>query len=121
MATCINQPSQLEGKKIYEQLNTLYKYYETKYGTSSSSITSCTSGNNSFFMQLVKGKRQIVTLSKSELSNYLDINYSSYLTLNEIQGFDILKWWKSHKFTFPMLSEMTPNLLTPLVSTIAFL
>ena len=50
IATYMNQPFQPLGKR-YEQLNTLYKYYETKYGsTFSSATTSCTFGNNPFFM-----------------------------------------------------------------------
>ena len=30
-----------------------------------------------------------------------------------------MKWWKSHESTFPVLSKMTCDLLTPSVSTIA--
>ena len=30
-----------------------------------------------------------------------------------------MKWWKSHKSTFPILSKMTRDLLTPSVYTIA--
>ena len=53
---CMNQPFKPEGK-IYEQLNNLYKYYENKYGSvSSSTITPSTFGNDSFFIQLAKGK-----------------------------------------------------------------
>ena len=42
-------------------------------------------------MQLVKGRQQIGTSSRFDLLKYLDIDYSSYLTPNEIQNFDILK------------------------------
>ena len=52
----MNQPSEPKGK-IYEQLNNLYKYYENKYGNvSSSTITSSTFGNDSFFYTISQGK-----------------------------------------------------------------
>ena len=70
-------------------------------------------------MQLVKGKRKVGISRRCDLSRYLNTDYSSYLFPNEIQNFDIIKWWKSHESTFPMLSKMTPDLLTPSVSTIA--
>ena len=115
----MNQPSEPEGE-IYEQLNNLYKYYENKYGNvSSSTITSSTFGNDPFFIQLAKGKRQVGHSSKCDLLKYLDADYCSYLSLNEVQNFDIIKWWKSHESTFPVLSKMACDLLTPPVSTIA--
>ena len=52
-------------------------------------------------------------------SKYLDIDFCSYLSSNEVKNFDIMKWWKSHKFTFPILSKMTRDLLTPSVYTVA--
>ena len=55
------------------------------------------------------------TSSRFDLSKYLNIDYSSYLTPNKIQNYDILKWWKSHESTFLVLSKMTHDLLTPLV------
>ena len=92
IAICMNQPSEPESK-IYEQLNKLDKHYENKYGhTSSSTITSSTFGNDPFFIQLAKGKRQIGPSSRYDLSKYLDIDYCSYLSPNEVQNFDIMKW-----------------------------
>ena len=115
----MNQPSEPEGE-IYEQLNNLYKYYENKYdNVSLSTITPSTFGNDSFFIQLAKGKRQVGHSSKCDLLKYLDADYCSYLSLNEVQNFDIIKWWKSHESTFPVLSKMACDLLTPPVSTIA--
>ena len=106
IATSMNQPSKPKCK-IYEQLNNLYKYYENKYGSASSStITPSTFGNDSFFMQLAKGKRQVGPSSRCDLSKYLDTDYRSYLSPNEVKNIDIMKWWKSHEFTFPVLSKM---------------
>ena len=119
IACCMNQPREPEDH-IYEQLNNLYKYYQNKYDSASSNVTtSSTFGNDHFFKQLAKGKRQIGPSSKSDLSKYLDTDYCSYLSLNEIKYFDILKWWKYHESTFPVLSKMTRDLLTPSVSTVA--
>ena len=70
-------------------------------------------------MQLAKGKRQIGPSSRFDLSKYLDTDYCSYLSLNQMKHFDILKWWKSHESTFPVLSKMARDLLTPPVSTVA--
>ena len=108
----MNQPHEPEGH-IYEQLNILYKYYQNKYDSAS------TFGNDPFFMQLAKGKRQIGPSSRSALSKYLYTDYCSYLSPNEMKHFDILKRWKSHKSTFPVLSKMTRDLLTPPVYTVA--
>ena len=115
----MNQPSEPDGK-IYEQLNNLYKYYENKYGNvSSSTITPSTFGNDPFFIQLAKGKRQVGPSSRCDLSKYLDTDYRSYLSPNEVKNIDIMKWWKSHESTFPILSKMAHDLLTSPVSTVA--
>ena len=116
---CMNQPFELEGK-IYQQLNNLYKYYENKYGSVSSSTTnSSTFGNDSFFIQLAKGKRQVGSSSRCDISKYLDIDYCSYLSPNEVKKFDIMNWWKSNEFTLPVVSKMARDLLTSLVSIVA--
>ena len=120
IATCMNQPFKLEGK-IYEQLNNLYKYYENKYGSASSSaITPSIFGNDQFFMQLGKGKQQVCPSSMCDLSKYLDSDYYSYISPNEKRKKnDIMNWWKSHESIFLVLSKMTRNQLTPLVSIVA--
>ena len=88
---CMNQPFKLDGK-IYKQLNNVDKYYENKYGSvSSSTINSSTFGNDSFFIQLAKGKRQVGSSSRCDISKYLDIDYYSYISLNKVQNFDIMK------------------------------
>ena len=70
-------------------------------------------------MQLAKGKRQVGPSSRCDLSKYLDTDYRSYLSPNEVKNIDIMKWWKSHEFTFPMLSKMARDLLIPPMSTVA--
>ena len=69
---CMNQPPKLEGL-VYEQLSTIYKYYESKYDSASSSTTtSFTFGNYPFFMPLAKGKQQVGSSNMSDLLKYLD-------------------------------------------------
>ena len=70
-------------------------------------------------MQLAKEKQQVGPSSRCDLSKYLDTDYRSYLSPNEVKNIDIMKWWKSHEFTFPMLSKMARDLLTLSVSTVA--
>ena len=70
-------------------------------------------------MQLAKGKRQVDPSSRCNLSKYLDTDYCSHISPNEVKNFDIMKWWKSHEFSFPVLSKMTRDLLTPPVSIVA--
>ncbi|KAK1258107.1 hypothetical protein QJS04_geneDACA012297 [Acorus gramineus] len=41
------------------------------------------------------------------------------LTEKEMENFDLLQWWKAHEVTFPVLSIMARDLLTPPVSTVA--
>ena len=38
---------------------------------------------------------------------------------SEFENFDILAWWKSHASTYPVLSIMARDLLTPLLFTVA--
>ena len=88
---CMNQPFEPEGT-IYEQLNNVYKYYENKYGSVfSSTITPSTFRNDQFFIQLAKGKRQVSPSSRCDISKYFDIDYYSYISLNKVQNFDIMK------------------------------
>ena len=103
----MNQPPEPKGH-IYEHLNNLYRYYKDKYDSASSNATtSSTVGKDPLFTQLAKGKRQIGPSSRFDLSKYLDTNYCSYLSLNEINFFDILKWWKSHESTFSCYRNRT--------------
>ena len=70
-------------------------------------------------MQLAKGKWQVDPSSRCDFSKYLDTDYCSHISPNEVKNFDIMKWWKSHEFAFPVLSKMTRDLLIPPVSIVA--
>ncbi|KAF7153636.1 hypothetical protein RHSIM_Rhsim01G0155800 [Rhododendron simsii] len=108
-------------------LTSIYASYESKFACTaaaapapySSSINDpCSTSNNendpSWF--LISGPGSSETSSRSELTQYLEINL---VTNEEFQSFDILAWWKKTEKTFPILSIMARDLLTPLVSSVA--
>ncbi|XP_058192137.1 zinc finger BED domain-containing protein RICESLEEPER 2-like [Rhododendron vialii] len=105
-------------------LTSIYASYESKFACTtaapySSSINDpCSTSNNendpSWF--LISGPSSSETLSRSELTQYLEINL---VTNEEFQSFDILAWWKKTEKTFPILSIMARDLLTPPVSSVA--
>ena len=49
IACCMNQPPEPEGH-IYEQLNNLYKYYQNKYDSASSNVTTLSTFGNDHFL-----------------------------------------------------------------------
>ncbi|KAK9937808.1 hypothetical protein M0R45_014577 [Rubus argutus] len=59
------------------------------------------------------------TYGPTELHKYLGVNYTAYMTNEEFQKFDILAWWKYNEGSFPVLSKMARDLLTPSVSAVA--
>ncbi|KAJ0081198.1 hypothetical protein Patl1_12019 [Pistacia atlantica] len=46
------------------------------------------------------------------------MNHLAEITIQSDQ-FDILQWWKAHQKTYPILSTIAHDLLTPPVSTVA--
>ncbi|KAF7141487.1 hypothetical protein RHSIM_Rhsim06G0083600 [Rhododendron simsii] len=108
-------------------LTSIYASYESKFVCTtttaaapySSSINDpCSTSNSendpSWF--LISGPGSSETSERSELTQYLEINL---VTNEEFQSFDILAWWKKTEKTFPILSIMARDLLTPPVSSVA--
>ncbi|KAL2486187.1 BED zinc finger [Abeliophyllum distichum] len=54
-----------------------------------------------------------------ELVRYFAHDVLSMLDDEERKNFDILKWWRQHQRSYPILSKMTRDLLTPPISTVA--
>ena len=54
-----------------------------------------------------------------ELGRYFAHDVLSMLDEEERKNFDILKWWRQHQRSYPILSKMARDLLTPPVSTVA--
>ncbi|KAL2526756.1 BED zinc finger [Abeliophyllum distichum] len=54
-----------------------------------------------------------------ELVRYYTHDVLSMLDDEEIKNFDILKWWRQHQRSYPILSKMVRDLLTTPVSTVA--
>ncbi|KAF7119478.1 hypothetical protein RHSIM_Rhsim13G0108900 [Rhododendron simsii] len=107
-------------------LTSIYASYESKFActtttpapASSSIADPSSTSNNDPSWFLISGLGRSETSSQSELSQYLEINL---LSKDELQSFsfDILAWWKKNERTFPILSIMARDLLTPPVSSVA--
>ncbi|KAL2497871.1 BED zinc finger [Abeliophyllum distichum] len=54
-----------------------------------------------------------------ELVRYFAHDVLSMLDDEERKNFDILKWWRQHQRSYPILSKMVRDLLTSPVSTVA--
>ncbi|KAL2542533.1 BED zinc finger [Abeliophyllum distichum] len=54
-----------------------------------------------------------------ELVRYYAHDVLSMLDDEERKNFDTLKWWRQHQRSYPILSKMARDLLTPPVSTVA--
>ncbi|KAL2461704.1 BED zinc finger [Abeliophyllum distichum] len=54
-----------------------------------------------------------------ELARYFMHDVLIMLDDEERNFFDILRWWRQHQRSYPILSKMARDLLTPLVSTVA--
>ena len=50
-----------------------------------STITLPAFENDSFYMQLAKGKRQVGPSNRGDISKYLNTDYCSYLSPNEVK------------------------------------
>ncbi|KAG5557536.1 hypothetical protein RHGRI_007693 [Rhododendron griersonianum] len=107
-------------------LTSIYASYESKFACTATAAAPCSSSINdpcstsnndndpSWF--LISGPGSSETCSRSELTQYLEINL---VTTEDLQSFDILAWWKKTEKTFPILSIMARDLLTPPVSSVA--
>ncbi|KAK1412859.1 hypothetical protein QVD17_34428 [Tagetes erecta] len=55
----------------------------------------------------------------SELGRYSGTDYTSTMSANDIDSFNILAWWKVREVVFPVLSAMARDLLSSQASTVA--
>lgn len=120
----------IDAKAIEARLHGLYKGYESKFAekekhTSSSSTSDRMPKRKRFdgysyesFLERMK-QEDIETYGPTELHKYLGVNYTASMTNEEFGNFDVLAWWKSKEGSFPVLSKMARDLLTPSVSAVA--
>ncbi|XP_062011140.1 zinc finger BED domain-containing protein RICESLEEPER 2-like [Rosa rugosa] len=114
---------------IQKNINDTYKLYEKKYAAASVQGSQAPhrpspSGSNAFSSQAVfgllasKAKQTGVVSSCNEFFQYLDTDFTEFMTEEEKQKLDILGWWKAHSRNFPVLSIMARDVLTTPVSTV---
>ncbi|KAK1406280.1 hypothetical protein QVD17_41572 [Tagetes erecta] len=63
-------------------------------------------------------KEQKGAAPNSELGRYSGTNYTSTMSPDDIDSFDILAWWKGREAKFMVLSTMARDLLSSKVSTV---
>ncbi|KAK1408332.1 hypothetical protein QVD17_40009 [Tagetes erecta] len=64
-------------------------------------------------------KKQKGAAPSSELGRYSGTDYTSTMSADDIESFDILAWWKGRETEFPVLSIMARDLLSSQASTVA--
>jgi len=117
--------------KTNETLNALLSIYEQNHNASHSSETSISGSSSSpSFLHTVKGKSVLnpYSLLKKQKSTtnqrFNEITLFVNSPLVEVdpeshERFDILRWWKENKKSFPILSTIARDILTVPVSTVA--
>ncbi|KAK1430026.1 hypothetical protein QVD17_12479 [Tagetes erecta] len=65
------------------------------------------------------GKKDKGAALSSELGRYSGTDYTSTMSADDIDSFDILAWWKGREVEFPVLSTTARDLLSSQASTIA--
>ncbi|KAK1429575.1 hypothetical protein QVD17_11789 [Tagetes erecta] len=74
------------------------------------------------FLNVVResvAKKQKGAAPSSELGRYSGTDYTSTMSADDIESFDILAWWKGRETEFPVLSAMARDLLSSQASTVA--
>ncbi|KAK1430097.1 hypothetical protein QVD17_12604 [Tagetes erecta] len=74
------------------------------------------------FLNVVResvAKKQKGAAPSSELGRYSGTDYTSTMSADDIDSFDILAWWKGREAEFPVLSAMACDLLSSQASTVA--
>src|SRR5262249_54253991 len=111
---------------LNENLTTLYNEYEKICGNSNRSNihTSLASGSSSSSFNparslLFRKASSSSTSTPNELNLYLATDFTNFITVEEIENFNILLWWKIHQTYYPILSCIARDLLTPPVSTVS--
>ena len=110
--------------EIDSLLYNLYIYYKEKYDNDSNSVKSLTIFTNPLpyykgALEILKSKKKTHSSSSSntsDLDRYLGVDVISF---EDYEDFDILIWWKSQQYMYPVLSILARDVLTIPVSTIA--
>ena len=123
----LNSQLGLDANDVTKLFYEMYDNYFTKCGNTSTSqpVSSSSVGRKDRTWLAIssrsRGKQKVGSTSSggiSEFTNYTNMDYVSEIELQKEQ-FDILMWWKAHETTYPVLSAMARDLLTPPASTVA--
>ena len=99
-------------------VKSIYASYESKFASSTTNVAPSpspqTSNDPSWSLLSSRGRNLV---SRTELCMYLDMDCLT--TLDTPNNLDILAWWKKNERTFPILSIMARDVLTPPVSSVA--
>ncbi|KAL3631876.1 hypothetical protein CASFOL_024860 [Castilleja foliolosa] len=106
-----------ERMNVSELLREMYNHYASMYRqTQQSKKSSSCSNTGGFAWSLIGQKKQKTGgLDFDELEFYLKSPYK----FEDIEGFDILKWWCYQESVYPVLASMARDLFTTPVSTLA--
>ncbi|GKD65766.1 zinc finger BED domain-containing protein RICESLEEPER 2-like protein, partial [Tanacetum coccineum] len=107
----------------------LYNMYYLKYGqpnqssNTGSSSNACSSRNpmTNLLNKLKQSKRaKHYRITTSEYERYVESDFASHLSTEELAGYDVLGFWKSNESTFPVISQMTRDILSVQATSVAF-
>ncbi|KAK8951537.1 hypothetical protein KSP39_PZI004753 [Platanthera zijinensis] len=100
-----------------------YNYYDNLYGSWPREDVSQPKTSSSFknkMLELASRKKARTTSSSlNELGLYTKTQFCDFMSTDELENFDILKWWKGKVNTYPIMAYMARDLLTIQASTVA--
>ncbi|KAK8956892.1 hypothetical protein KSP39_PZI000706 [Platanthera zijinensis] len=100
-----------------------YNYYDNLYGSRSredvSQLKTFSSFKNKMLELASRKKMRTTSSSLNELELYAKTQFRDFMFTDELENFDILKWWKGKVNTYPIMAYMVRDLLTIKASTVA--
>ncbi|TXG48371.1 hypothetical protein EZV62_027665 [Acer yangbiense] len=99
---------------IKNVLDSYFNAYKSKFASTTKVSVSTSSTSWSLLDKVHEQKYGV----RSELEKYLAIDFTFSLTLEDLEQFNVLAWWKMHEKGFPVLSILARDLLTLPMSTL---
>ncbi|KAK1424834.1 hypothetical protein QVD17_20173 [Tagetes erecta] len=114
--------------KFNHDFQRLFDVYHLRYGPTTVTPFSQSEASSSKpmkdpkknFLNVVResvAKKQKGAAPSSELGRYSGTDYTSTMSADDIESFDILAWWKGREMEFPVLSAIARDLLSSQAST----
>ena len=118
--------------KFNHDFQRLFDVYHIRYGPTTGTTFSPSGGGASSSKPMKDPKKTILNVVResiakkqkgsapsSELGRYSGTDYTSTMSADDIESFDILGWWRGREAEFPVLSAMARDLLSSQASTVA--